>query len=62
MTDFRFDTTLGDAERAVLVDLFGEIAVRNHAVFLANFTRIHGLFPRHQLTTAQLNKMAEHQE
>ena len=62
MTDFRFDKTLGTAERAALVDLFGEQAVRNHAVFLANFTRIHGLFPRHQLTLAELNKMAEHKE
>ena len=42
---FRFDPTLSDAERKVLIAHHGELAVENHAVFLANFHRVRALFP-----------------
>ena len=59
MTDFRFDLSLSEAERRVLIESHGETAVRNHAVFLANFHRVHSLFPRYKRTEAELLKLAE---
>lgn len=56
---FQFDDTLTAPERAVLVDHHGEVAVRNHAVFLANFHRVHSLFPRHVPTEQELLRRAE---
>ena len=62
MTSFRFDNTLTTAERDVLVYFYGEVAVRNHAVFLANYNRIHSIFPLHQRSDAELLKLAERPE
>jgi len=45
MKDFRFDKTLGDEERAMLVKEEGEQAMKNHAILIANFYRIWSLFP-----------------
>ena len=58
--DFRFDGTLTDAERSVLIEHHGEVAVRNHAVFLANYHRVYSLFPRYRLTDADHRSLAEH--
>ena len=32
-------------ERALLLELYGEEAVERHGIFLANYHRIHALFP-----------------
>lgn len=59
---FQFDNVLGVEERAMLVEMHGEIAVRNHAAFIANFHRVHSLFPRHQMTEAESKRRAERPE
>ena len=53
-TDFHLDSTLGDEERAMLVDLYGARAVELHAVSMANFCRVYYLFPRHVPTEAEI--------
>ena len=32
-------------ERALLLELYGEAAVKRHGTFLANYHRVHALFP-----------------
>ena len=57
---FRFNHTLTPAERAMLVEEHGELAVRNHAIFLANSHRVHALFPPSHtpLTLAEIQDQA----
>jgi hypothetical protein len=48
---------ISNEERAMLIELFGEQAVKRHPVFLANYMRIFTLFPKQPPTPEQLRRI-----